>query len=75
MRRMSRGLQPSIRDIYADGDTVIVFFDAAGTASDGQPYTNTYAWFLNMADGKIVEAFAFFDSIAFNDLWQRVSPQ
>jgi uncharacterized protein len=72
--RMSRGLKPTIRNIYADGDTVIVFFDAAGTARDGQPYANTYAWFLDMADGKVVKAFAFFDSIAFNDLWQRVPP-
>jgi ketosteroid isomerase-like protein len=72
--RMSRGLKPTIRNIYADGDTVIVFFDAAGTARDGKPYANTYAWFLDMADGKVVKAFAFFDSIAFNDLWQRVPP-
>jgi ketosteroid isomerase-like protein len=72
--RMSRGLQPTIRNIYADGDTVIVFFDASGTARDGEPYANTYAWFLDMADGKVVKAFAFFDSIAFNDLWQRVAP-
>jgi ketosteroid isomerase-like protein len=72
--RMSRGLKPTIRNIYADGDTVIVFFDASGTARDGKPYANTYAWFLDMADGKVVKAFAFFDSIAFNDLWQRVAP-
>ena len=72
--RMSRGLQPTIRNVYADSDTVVVFFDAAGTARDGQPYANTYAWFLDMADGKVVKAFAFFDSIAFNDLWQRVAP-
>ena len=26
--------------------TVIVFFDASGTARDGRPYANTYAWFL-----------------------------
>jgi hypothetical protein len=72
--RMSVGLKPTIRNIYAEGDTVIVFFDAAGTARDGQPYANTCAWFLEMADGKIVKAHAFFDAIAFNDLWQRVSP-
>jgi ketosteroid isomerase-like protein len=72
--RMSQGLQPTIRNIYADGDTVIVFFDASGTARDGQLYANTYAWFLEMADGKVVRAFAFYDSIAFNDLWQRVTP-
>ena len=71
--RMSVGLKPKIRNIYAEGDTVIIFFDAAGTARDGRPYANTYAWFLNFAKGKVVSASAFFDSIAFNDLWQRVS--
>ena len=72
--RMSVGLKPTIRDIYAEEDTVIVFFDAHGTARDGKPYTNTYAWFLDLADGEIVRAWAFFDSVAFNDFWQRVTP-
>jgi ketosteroid isomerase-like protein len=72
--RMSVGLKPTIRQIYVDGDTVIVFFDASGTAKDGVPYANTYAWFLELHDGKITNASAFFDSIAFNDLWTRVQP-
>lgn len=70
--RMATPLRPTIRDIYADGDTVIVFFDAEGTARDGVPYRNTYSWFLTLSDGRIVKGVAFFDSIAFNDLWQRV---
>ncbi|QRM31940.1 nuclear transport factor 2 family protein [Microvirga sp. VF16] len=70
--RMSVGLKPTIRQMYADGDTVIVFFDASGTAKDGVPYANTYAWFLQLRDGKITNASAFFDSIAFNELWTRV---
>jgi uncharacterized protein len=72
--RMSTPLRPEIRSLYADGDTVIVFFDARGTARDGKPYTNTYAWFLTMRDDKVVKAFAFFDSVAFNDFWSRVTP-
>jgi ketosteroid isomerase-like protein len=72
--RMRVGLTPAIRNIYVDGDTVIVFFDANGTARDGKPYANTYAWFLDMRDGKVVKAHAFFDSVEFNDLWRRVSP-
>lgn len=72
--RMSVGLKPAIREIYADGNTVIIHFDAAGTAKDGKPYANTYAWFLDLRDGKIVKATAFYDSIAFNDLWARVQP-
>ena len=72
--RMSVGLKPTIRNIYAEGDTVIVFFDASGKARDGKPYANTYAWFLDLRDGKIVKAFAFFDSVVFNEFWQRVKP-
>jgi ketosteroid isomerase-like protein len=73
--RMSAGLKPTIRDLYADGDMVVVFFDAKGTARDGLAYENTYAWFLNMKDGKVTNAWAFFDSITFNDFWTRVKPQ
>ena len=72
--RMKVGLKPTIRNIYAEGDTVIVFFDASGTARDGQTYANTYAWFLDLRDGKIVKAFAFFDSVVFNEFWQRIKP-
>jgi uncharacterized protein len=66
--RMKVGLKPTIRNIYAEGDTIIVFFDASGTAQDGQ------TWFLDLRDGKIVNAFAFFDSVVFNEFWQRIKP-
>ena len=72
--RMKSGLKPTIRNIYTDGDTVIVFFDASGTARDDKTYANTYAWFLELRKGKIVKATAFFDSVVFNDFWQRVTP-
>ncbi|UIJ46297.1 nuclear transport factor 2 family protein [Sphingomonas cannabina] len=72
--RMRDRLIPSVHRYYAEGDTVIVHFDARGTARDGKPYVNSYAWILRMHDGKIVEAHAFFDAIAFDDLWKRVSP-
>jgi ketosteroid isomerase-like protein len=71
--RMESPLKPSIRNLYADGDTVIAFFDARGVARDGKPYVNTYAWFMEMKAGKIIRASAFFDAIAFNDLWRRVA--
>lgn len=72
--RMASRLVPSVRRLYADGNTIIAFFDATGTARDGRPYTNTYAWILEMRGGRIVRANAFFDSIAFDDLWSRVPP-
>jgi ketosteroid isomerase-like protein len=72
--RMRDRLIPTIHRLYTDGDTVIALFDAKGTARDGKPYSNSYAWFLQMKDGRIVKAHAFFDSIAFDEFWRRVRP-
>jgi uncharacterized protein len=75
-QRFSTPFRPTvIRGIYEDGDTVIVFWDGKGIALDGLPYINTYAWFLTMRGGFVVRAVAFYDSIAFNDLWSRVQPR
>lgn len=73
--RMQTRLVPTVPKLYAEGDSVVAFFDAKGTARDGKPYANTYAWILDMKDGKIVRSNAFFDSIAFDDFWKRVSPK
>ncbi|MGA7810340.1 nuclear transport factor 2 family protein [Bradyrhizobium sp.] len=72
--RISVGLKPSIRGIYADGDVVVIFFDAKGTARDGEPYANTYFWLFEMHDGRVTRASAMFDSVEFNDFWVRVAP-
>jgi len=72
--RMRTHLTPTIRHLYAEGDTVIAFFDASGIALDGEAYENTYAWFLQMRAGRIVRAYAFFDAIAFDAFWRRVEP-
>ena len=64
----------AIRSIHADDDTVIVLWDGRGIAADGQPYENSYAWFMKMRDGLVVDGTAFYDSISFNDLWTRVQP-
>lgn len=72
--RMRDRLIPNVHRLYTDGDTVIALFDAKGTARDGKPYANSYAWFLQMKDGRIVRAQAFFDSIVFDDFWRRITP-
>jgi len=72
--RMSERLIPSVHALYAEGETVVAHFDAQGTARDGKPYNNSYAWILTLRDGRIVRAFAFFDAHAFDDFWTRVSP-
>jgi ketosteroid isomerase-like protein len=72
--RMKGHLVPTVHRIYAEGDSIIIHFDADGTARDGKPYHNTYAWFFEFKGNKVVNAVAFFDSVEFNDFWKRVSP-
>lgn len=72
--RLSTPLVPVIHALYADGDMVIAYFDASATARDGQPYRNTYTWYLRVQGKAITEAIAFFDSVALNEFWTRVEP-
>ena len=66
----------NIRAIYEDkgSSTVIVVWDGQGTTTAGTTYQNTYAWFLTLSGGKVVDGTAFYDSIAFNELWDSVTP-
>jgi ketosteroid isomerase-like protein len=64
----------AIRAIVADDDTVVVVWDGHGVANDGIPYDNAYAWVMKMRDGLVIDGTAFYDSIAFNELWSRVMP-
>jgi uncharacterized protein len=64
-----------IRSIVADGDRVVVVWDGRGVANDGVPYENTYAWCLVLRDDLVVDGTAFYDSLAFDDLWTRVPPR
>jgi uncharacterized protein len=72
--RMTKPLVPTVRGIYADGDMVIILFDAAATANDGVPYRNTYTWYFQMRDGHVTKAIAFFDTRDFDEFWARVTP-
>ncbi|MCY1462259.1 hypothetical protein D9M71_800160 [compost metagenome] len=53
---------------------MVVLFDASTTANDGVLYKNTYAWFLQLRDGRVVKATAFFDTKWFDEFWIRVKP-
>jgi uncharacterized protein len=65
----------NIQRIHADGDTVIVLWDGRGRTIDETIYENTYAWFMRMHTGKVVDGVAFYDSLSFNELWTQVRPR
>lgn len=47
-RMRERLIPTTVHELVADGDRVVIRFDAAGTAADGRPYVNSYAWFLTI---------------------------
>lgn len=73
-KRMAKPLVPTVRGLYADGDMVVVLFDAEATTRDNKSYRNTYTWYFQMKDGKVINAIAFFDTRDFDEFWTRVSP-
>jgi len=73
-KRMAKPLVPTVRGVYADGDMVVILFDAEATTRDNRPYRNTYTWYFQMQDGKVTKAIAFFDTRDFDEFWARVSP-
>lgn len=64
------------RGIFADDttSTVIVLWDGSGMTIAGTRYENTYAWFMKLRDGVVIDGTAFYDSISFNELWEKVPP-
>jgi uncharacterized protein len=51
---------------------VAVVWDGEGTTITGTTYRNTYAWFMTLEEGLVIDGTAFYDSIAFNELWRSV---
>ena len=65
----------AIRAVYDDErqGAVVIVWDGRGTTTAGTVYENTYAWIMTLHDGKVVDGTAFYDSIAFNELWETVA--
>ncbi|MBA1271777.1 nuclear transport factor 2 family protein [Stutzerimonas azotifigens] len=70
--RLSTPVRPVSKQVWADGDHVVIQWDGAGIARDGQPYNNSYAWIFHMRDGKAVEVTAFLDLEPYDDVLRRI---
>ncbi|RIV39748.1 nuclear transport factor 2 family protein [Micromonospora radicis] len=68
MDRLATTLVTTIRDVWADGDTVIVRFDGDATAIDGVEY----CWIWQLRHERVVRCYAFLDLIAVRELVDRV---
>lgn len=73
--RLATPLMPDVHDIFADGNTVIIRFDGSATTTSGAPYRNQFVWIFRMEEGSVVEAEAFLDLAAYQNVVENNEPR
>ena len=70
--RLSSPVKPVSKQVWADGDHVVIQWEGTGVARDGQSYNNSYAWIFHMQNGKAFEVTAYLDLVPYDDVLRRV---
>ncbi len=73
--RLKGPITPKVHHIWAVGDTVIVRFDGSATTTSGAPYANQFVWIFRMANGVVIEAEAFLDLVAYQQVVDNNAPR
>lgn len=73
--RLAGPLKPQVHHIWAVGDRVIIRFDASATTTSGAPYRNQFVWIFRMEGGSVVEAEAFLDLVAYQQVVDNNEPR
>ena len=73
--RLATPIVPKVHRIWATGDSVIIRFDGSATTTSGAPYANQFVWIFRMADGVVIEAEAFLDLVAYQQVVDNNQPR
>lgn len=60
--KLATPIIPSVRQIVSQGSHVVVMWDGVATAKDGSRYENSYAWHMQLENGRITKVTAFLDT-------------
>lgn len=60
--KLATPITPSVRQIVAQGSHVVAIWDGEATAKDGSRYENSYAWHMQLENGRITRVTAFLDT-------------
>lgn len=73
--RLASPLLPRLHHVWAVGERVIIRFEASATTTSGRPYHNQFVWIFRMRDGIAVEAEAFLDLAAYQEVVEGNRPR
>ena len=68
--KLAGPIQPTVVNIIAEGDNVVLQWEGKATTKAGAPYNNSYCWVMRLTDGKVREGTAYIDTALVADLWQ-----
>ena len=60
---------PTVINIIAEGDTLVIQWTGQGTTKTGQPYNNSYCYVVQMNNGKITRGTSYLDTDLVRSIW------
>jgi len=60
---------PTVINLIAEGDTVVIQWVGNGTTKTGQPYNNSYCYVVQIKNGRIVRGTAYLDTELVRSIW------
>jgi ketosteroid isomerase-like protein len=68
--KLTGPIVPTVRDIIAEGDKVVLQWEGRSSGKNGLPYHQVYCWVMRLADGKVREGIAYLDTDLINQIWK-----
>lgn len=68
--KLAGAIQPTVRDILADGEKVALQWEGRATAKNGTIYHQTYCWVMRFENGKVREGTAYLDTELITQIWK-----
>ncbi len=60
---------PTVLNLIAEGDTVVIQWVGKGTTKTGRPYNNSYCYVVQMDNGRITRGTAYLDTELVRSIW------
>jgi len=68
--KLASAIQPTVRDILADGEKIALQWEGRATAKNGTIYSQTYCWVMRFENGKVCEGTAYLDTELITQIWK-----
>lgn len=70
MAKLAGPIVPTVRDVIAEGDKVVLQWEGRAVAKNGTIYHQTYCWVMRFADGRVREGTAYLDTELIEQIWK-----